>query len=318
MRTRPMAAHFLSADWSKRPEKRSVYLADCRNRRIEKREAPGADWNLKALLGVANDLSQDGPVLIGVDVVLGVPEGYWRRVVDAKSPHPPETFVDWLRFLDPSVEFFETVVEPDDWCVDRPWFRVAKGVGGRTRFTSKVAGGLRRRIDRATGGNPMFAVSGIPGSVGSATRELWQELVPHLIRGREFAIWPFDGCLNSLLDGRKVVLCETYPRLAYAVALADDLPTGRIRSAKTKSEWRNEKCDLLARAEWVRANRVCLGDLGPLRSNDDNFDAHFTAAAVLRCVCEKTPLADPNWVDEKAEGSMLLAGVVELPEQGQG
>ena len=49
-----------------------------------------------------------------------------------------------------------------------------------------------------------------------------------------------------------------------------------------------------------------------VRANDDDFDAHFTAAAVLRCVVEGIGLVDANWTDAKAEGSMLLVGAVEL------
>ena len=302
--------YFLSADWSKRPDKRSVYLADCRKPRVRRCEPPpGLGWDLDALLRRAQDLARDGPVLVGIDVVLGVPKGYWASMRDKQRRRRPETLVDWLRGLDPSGEFFETVNEPDQWRVDRPWFKVAKGIGARTRFTSQVEGGMRRRIDVATGGNPLFAVAGMPGTVGAGTREVWKELIPHLSDDREFAIWPFEDSLNCLLDKGGVVLCETYPRLAYAVALADELPTKRIRGAKTKPEWRNAKCKLLKQAGWVRENRVDLGELDPPRKNDDDFDAHFTAAAVLRCVCEGRPLADPTWIDEEAEGSMLLTGV---------
>ena len=290
-----------------------MYLADCRKRHVSRCEIPpGPGWDLDALLCLAQDLAQDGPVLVGIDVALGVPKGYWAPMRDKQRRRRSETFVDWLQGLDPSGEFFETVNEPDQWCVDRPWFKVAKGIGGRTRFTSQVEGGMRRGIDVATGGNPLFAVAGMPGTVGAGTREIWKELIPHLSDNREFAIWPFEGSLKRPLDRRRVVLCETYPRLAYAVALADELPTKRIRGAKTKSEWRNAKCDLLKQAGWVREYRVGLGELHPLRKNDDDFDAHFTAAAVLRCVCEGRPLADPTWIDEEAEGSMLLTGVVDL------
>ena len=69
-----------------------------------------------------------------------------------------------------------------------------------------------------------------------------EELIPHLSRDRSFAIWPFGGDLGSLLEERGVVLCETYPGLAYAAALAGDLPTGRIRNAKTNGQWRSDAC----------------------------------------------------------------------------
>ena len=308
---------FVSADWAKNPQKRSAYVADWNKRRIRASEPPGGAWTLDAVLALAKALSQDGPVLVGVDVVLGVPEGYWRSLPNERDQGPPETFIHWLERIDLAGGFFETVASRDDWRVDRPWFRVAKGAGGLTSFTSQVDGGMHRRIDRATGGNPVFAVSGIPGTVGSGSREFWKELIPLLSEDRGFAIWPFEGELNSLLANRGVVLCETYPGLAYAAALANELPTGRIANSKTNREWRDDVCARLAQAQWVRSNRIDLGPLGPLRANEDDFDAHFTAAAVLRCLVEERPLSHPNWIDAEAEGSMLLAGVVE-PDRKSG
>ena len=304
-----MMSFFLSADWSKHPGKRSVYVAHLRERRIRKVTPSKASWNLDGLLDLAENLSQDGPVLIGIDVVLGVPEGYWRLVLDERCRRVPETFVEWLGGLGVSEGFFETVIDVNDWHVDRPWFRVPKGVGGLTSFTKKIHGGMRRKTDCATGAKALFAVSGIPGTVGNGTREVWKELIPHLSGDRDFAIWPFEGHLTALLEGRRVVLCETYPRLAYAAALADGLPTRQVTVSKTKREARDNACGRLAQAKWVRANRIDLGDLSPLKENEDDFDACFTAAAVLRCVLEGRDLTYPDWIEAKAEGSMLLAGV---------
>ena len=78
-----MFASFVAADWSKDPKKRSVYVADIENRSIYKAPAPTTGiWNLKTLLEFANSLRQNGPVLIGVDVVLGVSNGYWDLVLE--------------------------------------------------------------------------------------------------------------------------------------------------------------------------------------------------------------------------------------------
>ena len=134
--------------------------------------------------------------------------------------------------------------------------------------------------------------------------------MPHLSGDRNFGIWPFEGDFGSLLADREVVLCETYPALAYAAALADRLPTGRIGNAKTKADWRDTMCDHLHQAPWIRANRVEVGDLGTARKNEDDFDACFTAAAVLRCLVEGSELSAPEWIDDQAEGSMLLTGAV--------
>ena len=306
-----MVSHFVSVDWSRCLDKRSVYVAHVRERCIRKAEPLAASWNVDAVLKLAKHLSRDAPVLIGVDVVLGVSQGYWQRVLEGYRLEAPKTFVDWLRKLDPFGEFFGTAVRPDQWRVDRPWFNVPKGVGGLTSFTSKVDGKMLRKIDDATGANPVFAVSGIPGTVGSGTREFWKELIPQLSGGGDLALWPFEGDLRSLFTRHAVVLCETYPALAYAAALADDLPTPQISNSKTKRVWREDVCDRLMQVEWVRANRIELGDLGALRENEDDFDAHLTAAAALRCLNDGIEIARPEWIETEAEGSMLIAGVVD-------
>ncbi|MCY4550600.1 MAG: hypothetical protein OXC28_19730 [Defluviicoccus sp.] len=48
-----LTPYFLSADWSKRPDKRSVYLADCRERRVRRCEPPSPArlWASRRLRG---------------------------------------------------------------------------------------------------------------------------------------------------------------------------------------------------------------------------------------------------------------------------
>ena len=101
------------------------------------------------MLDLADGLSRDGSVLIGMDVVLGVPKGYWQSVLDDRRRGAPKDFVDWLSSRGQFAGFFETVADPADWGVNRPWFEVRKGAGGLNAFTNKVRGGMRRRIDIA-------------------------------------------------------------------------------------------------------------------------------------------------------------------------
>ena len=117
--------------------------------------------------------------------------------------------------------------------------------------------------------------------------------------------------MASLAASGRIVLCETYPRLAYAVALADELPTRMLAGPKTNRKWRSNACDRLESAAWVRGHGVDLGGLQRARANDDDFDALFTAAAALRCLLEGRALWRADRVDGVAEGSMLLAGVVD-------
>lgn len=160
-------SHFVAADWSKSPGKRAVWVADRNHGRITMVEPPLRSWNLGRLMGLAADLSGNGPVLIGVDVVLGVSAGYWKLVQEVSCGHPPKSFIHWLGSLDPDGAFFETAMSPDEWRVSRPWFKVKAGLGGLCSFTGKTADGMLRRVDAATGAKPVFAVSGIPGTVGS-------------------------------------------------------------------------------------------------------------------------------------------------------
>ena len=327
---------FVSADWSKDAGKRSVHVAMPRTRCI--RRVKSTAWSLAALLELARELKEEtGPVLLGMDLALGVPAGYWRMVQQeaaggwpprhfldavfrflpchagrAAGGRPPRHFLDWLAGLNPKSDFFREVRSPDDWRTGRPFFAVQPREGGKTAFTRKVAGNMLRRIDEATGAKPLFAVSGMPGTVGSATRALWRELIPLLKESnRDFAVWPFEGALPALLADKRIVLAETYPGLAYAAALDEPLPARRMRVAKTKREEREYFCDRLAKAAWVREHGVCLGDLGPARADDDAFDSHMTAAAVLRCVLEGRQLCASEWIDNEAEGAMLLAGPVD-------
>ena len=237
-------------------------------------------------------------------------------MLDASGRNQPTSFLHWLRDRAHSGRFFGTVTHPRDWRVDRPWFKVPPRSGGLGEFTKKVDDGFRRRIDWATSAKPLFAVSGIPGTVGSGTRDFWGELIPLLNGERDFAVWPFEGRLDSLLASRGIVFAETYPGLAYAAALADRLPIHRIRVSKSgkKKKGQSEResaCVILERAAWVVANDVDLGDLVLPRAGEDDFDAYLTAAAVLRCVIEDAPLVASGWIDAEVEGSMLLAGPVD-------
>ncbi len=65
-RSQQMVSYFVSADWSKSPGKRSVYVADRRERCIRKGELSGACWDLGSLLDETDNLSEDGTVLIGM------------------------------------------------------------------------------------------------------------------------------------------------------------------------------------------------------------------------------------------------------------
>ena len=305
---------FVSADWSVDDGKRSVHVADTAGPSIRYEKNRG--WSLGKLLDLGRRLSSEGPVLVGVDIVLGVPQSYWKKIQQDATWGARASFVDWLTNLDPEGRFFkETVSIPDKWSIKCPWFRVPKGSGGLRSFTERDESGFLRQVDACTGAKPLFATSGIPGTVGSGTRALWKELAEEIQKeDRDFAIWPFDGKdMDALLEERKIVLAETYPGFAYAAALADSLPAVQIRIPKTKPEGRNQGCNRLQRLKecgWVSKYGVDLGSLDEPRNNEDAFDSHMTAAGLLRCKLEGRGFAECPWIDSTVEGSMLLAGPV--------
>lgn len=113
-----------------------------------------------------------------------------------------------------------------------------------------------------------------------------------------------------LLARHRVVLAETYPRLAYGTALAEALPAALLRLAKTQRAARESAYEGLRRTAWVASCGVQLGDGARMIGNEDDFDAFITAVALLRCALKGVSLSSPAWIDSEAEGSMLLAGAV--------
>ena len=91
----------------------------------------------------------------------------------------------------------------------------------------------------------------------------------------------------------------------------------QVRVSKTKQQQRKDACERLKTANWVTRNQIDLGELDALIKNEDDFDAHLTAAAVMRCVVERMPLTSQDWIDEIAEGSMLLVGTVDPTLKGR-
>lgn len=90
-----------------------------------------------------------------------------------------------------------------------------------------------------------------------------------------------------------------------------DIHARCIRCAERRGWDGSAACDRLKAARWVERERVDLGALDLPQADEDAFDSHMTAAAVLRCIIEDRPLAAPDWIDPVAEGSMLLAGPVD-------
>jgi hypothetical protein len=129
-----------------------------------------------------------------------------------------------------------------------------------------------------------------------------------------FKVWPFEGELQGLLDSAPVVVGEIYPRAAYATALLD-VPTASrapLVVAKTDLGVRREAIASLKSASWPRWLRVTFENLAEAEANEDDFDACMTAAALLRCILDGSPLCPPRIESASSEGGMLGTGSVNL------
>ena len=310
----PPPFEIVSVDWGKERAKRAAYVARWREGwAIARAEEPAEGWSLGALLALARRLARESGrrVLLGIDAVLGAP-ALFARAAGVGS------FLELLEVLERGGGLECESGTAKAWACRQPFFRVPAGTGSLTRFVEAAGGrgGALRQIELRTGAKTVFALSGIPGTVGSGSRALWRELGPLLaVRRRDFRVWPFEGGLQGDSPG-EVVVAEVYPRASYAIALAGELPAKPERIAKTRREQRLRALERLARAPWLEASGVSLPDLAPARANEDDFDALLTAAALVRHFTERAPLS--CWlVDSLVEGGLLGTGLLALPAPGR-
>jgi hypothetical protein len=276
-------------------------------------------WNLKSVLESAASLASTGSVLVTFDVPLGVPSSY-LSVAQTRW----ESATDFLRLIEgvaATEGYFEATTAAHDWRINRPFFTVPPGVGGLTSYhdaARKNGVELLRNIDRRTGARSLFAKAGIPGSVGSAAAALWTELGRELSSNGEFSIWPFEGSLEDLSTTCRVAVAEIYPRAAYATALSTVPAHSRPRLSipKTDDGVRADVVSRLPYVPWILDHSVTLVDLDFAESNEDDFDACLTAAALLRCAIEGAPMSSRDLTDPIAEGGILGTGSInlDLPE----
>ncbi len=131
-------ATILGADWGKAAHKRAVWAADVHGRPCVRRLYRAA-WTLPLLLEEAERLVRSDPVLVVLDVPLGVPQGYLAAVNREAGLGATPTFIDLLTWTMTVPCFFNPTTDPRDWSLVRPFFVVAAGEGGRTAFDSAAA-----------------------------------------------------------------------------------------------------------------------------------------------------------------------------------
>lgn len=142
--------------------------------------------------------------------------------------------------------------------MDRPFFAVPAGEGALRSFLKAARHGgvdVYRAIDRMTGAKPLFVTSGIPGSVGSAARALWQELTPRMAEPRPFRVWAVRRRLGRAAARECGRDRRDLSRATYAPALLDDAFAFRrpLVVAKTDTHVRRAALEVLGAAAWRHA-----------------------------------------------------------------
>ena len=296
--------NIIAVDWSKDPRKRAAYRADLPSRVIS---PLGFDGTLEHLLRYAAALTP--PVLIGVDAAIGFPAAAWQSLGNRPGPGS-FTFIDYLFGPSLPADFFEAISTPEQWSPLRPFVRPPPGQRWSLKaFVEASSDGFYRQIDKHLQANPIFVTSGIPGSVGSGTRALWQELIA-LAGVVPLRVWPFHGPLSSLLESGEPVVAEIYPKACYGIALSGTLPAELTTVFKTRLPARQATLGALLSARWVAREGVIVDGVDAAIRNEDDFDALISAAALMRLHLEDAPMESPGTVEAVAEGGVLGAASV--------
>jgi len=235
--------HILVVDWGKEVGKRVAYLVEVAQRSVIPLNPPSGGWTIKGLVDAASQLG--GPVLVLIDVAIGLPLSLFKAMRDSCGRTEIGNFLDLLRAHLPG-EWLGDVRRHVHWNVRTPYIHVPKGDGSLTDFKNKAAGFgvcLSRAIDLETGGRSPLILSGIPGTVGSGSRDVIGSLVG--LDAKKTAVWPFDGPLDVLLASGRVVLGEIYPRALYGHVLLDAASHERCLARSARRSARPERLPLL-------------------------------------------------------------------------
>lgn len=307
-------AHVFVADWGKEAGKRVVYRVDVGQKCVAPCNPHGVSWTMSRLIDAASPY--EGPVLVLIDVAIGLPGGLFTAMRDAAGRSDLGNFLHLLRAHLPG-EWLGDVRRPADWGVRTPYIHVPAGDGSLTEFRTRAARvgvSLSRAIDLQTAGRSPLILSGIPGTVGSGSRDVIRSLGS--LDAEKVAVWPFDGPLDALLASGRVVLGEIYPRALYGHVLLEAPHDERCLLAvgKTNRRTRTAALSHLERINWHQGLGVALDPIlfGRASENEDDFDAYLSALGVLRLILERVPLEDDALRSRTGNhGRPLLDGVAE-------
>jgi hypothetical protein len=265
---------WIGADWSVVPNRRAAWAADLENDTIFPCEHVLHDF--EALLAWVETLPQ--PSVIMIDAGLGIT----RELAAANDwDSRCSSFAELLRKGLLSFSFLDPVTRLQEWTPHHPFIHLPAGQGSFSVLKKKAEGTLFRSFEPALGAKPLFILSGIPGCVGGASRNLWISL-QGLFNSRNMSLWPFDGNWEQCLQKSNIVICEAYPKLAYQIAPAANFPVPLKASRKRDERWRRNQIAHLMSTPFGLNTDLCLRDLEHACDSEDSFDALMLVLSALR------------------------------------
>jgi hypothetical protein len=234
-----------------------------------------------------------GQAMVGFDFPIGLPRAY--AIAAGISSFPG--FLDVLG-SPPWQEFSLVASQASEIALSRPFYPAVPGGTRREhlyRALGLTAAELRRRCEGSDAETLFWTLGG--KQVGKAALHGWQLLSAARQRQPPVALWPFDGPLPALLDGRcGVVAAEAYPREYY-----------RHLGPAARSRWSKRRQDdrlawvpgILA---WARAlavgwhtgvRRRVEDGLSPGPDGEDEFDAVIGLLGVIAVVTGVIPSGEP-------------------------
>ena len=205
------------ADWSCEPAKRWAVTAQRTNTGWTV-AAPQKVTSSEIVGQIHRTQQKGGRGLFGFDFPIGVPVAFGKQTsfdgfVEALSQFGSG---EWGRF-------FDVADDPSNISLTRPFYPNSSGFGRKhshlfAPLNVESIDDLRRVCERKTlnrpAACPLFWTLG-GNQVGKAAIDGWQNVVrPAMALGA--GLWPFDGPLKDLSELNACVICETYPREAYA------------------------------------------------------------------------------------------------------
>src|ERR1700761_7430558 len=229
--------HVAHADWGTATKKRQVAVAERSESGTYRvialapaRAVAAADGSLRRGLGIPETASAQ--VLVGFDLPIGVPRAYADRA-------GLESFLGLLPRIgaDSWTQFALVAERPEEISLQRPFYPARPGGTSRAQLYEGLAltrEQLRRRSD-GTDAETMFWTLG-GKQVGKAALSGWEYL--RQVSVEELRYWPFQGSLETLLDGAPgtAVVTETYPREYYQYFRATPF-TGSKRKRDDRLRW---------------------------------------------------------------------------------